>query len=591
MSGRSELSPKEFRAIVAGFHAALAGLRHRLPKTAFNMFEPINSSVTSVPSESWWDQIDALLVSLTQQCLAKCFSHIGKRDDLEPVAGAMSRHEPVLRKVPQYAFPDEDAWEKHVLRSDADPVLGQKTYRDRMRRMQEQALESNVFEEVPKKDNFPKGLGLVRLLEHVAVYPQVASRTTSTINAGGLEVPGWCTKAEALIVDNLQTNKLVSEGGRASYQPKGCILLPIVSHDRRLIGSALVVYNRPFDGNDWKKKRMDNICEEWRLVLDTTFAPLLANLNTAALSALDAFFLGRVRELRHRIATAEEELEPKDDEPPVPTEDCFVLNKIALYEALQTKLLEKKNHFSLVFFDLDGFKGINEKIGHQFADVLLFHIAKKLLRGEDAPFRPQADRWLFRFGGDEFVGIVPSDVDKTDLSGQVTKAIQAAKAAYDADDYNKGHKLKDDKHDQKISCSMGWVSSRDMGKVFCISKKNGERKREMRKDIAEKLGLDASKQSVYEDMRDPHVLLELADTHTQERVKDFGKGGWLEFEERIKLPFKERSAGIYLFDWLKTINWFQEHADDKTLVKYERILKSDIKFLPPSRTGRPPEDS
>lgn len=588
MSGRSELSPTEFRMIVAGFHAALAELRSHLPRTAFKMFEPIPAMQTSVPREAWWDQIDALLDSLTRRCLSKRFSHIGKRDNLEPIGGAISRHEPVLRKVPQYAFPDENAWEQHVLRSDADPVSGQKTYPDRMRKMQEQALEIKVFEEVPKKDDFPKGRGLIPLLEHVAVYPQVATRTAATINADGLNAPGWSPKAEALIVDNLQTNKLVSEGGRASYQPKGCILLPIVSHDRRLIGSALVVYNRAFDKSDWKKRKMDSICEEWRLVLDTTFAPLLANLNTAALSALDTFFLGRVRELRHRIATAEES-EPKDDEPPVPTQDCFVLNKIALYEALQTKLLSA-TPFSLVFFDLDGFKGINEKIGHQFADVLLFHIAKKLVRGEDAPFRPQIGRWLFRFGGDEFVGIVPSDVDKTDLSGQVSKAIQAAKVAYDADDrYNKGHKLKDDKHDQKISCSVGWVSSSDVNRLFKISKKP-QGKREIHKDIAEKLGLDAAKQSVYGDMRDPLVLLELADTHTQERVKDFGKGGWLEFEERIKLPFKGRSAGIYLFEWLKAINWFQEHVDDETLMEYERILKSDIKFLPPPRTAPPRED-
>jgi len=577
MSTESRLIAADFMRIVANFHTLLASPEFRLPKSAFGMFEPTSQTESSVPDEAWWDQIDAFLASLTSNCLAEWFSHIGKRDDLVPVAGAISRHEPVLRKVPQYAFPDENAWEKHVLRADANPVVGQKTYAARIRKMQEQALE-RVFSKVPVKNLFPRGHGLVPLLEHVAVYPKCAEQT-ATCYEKGVKQTGWAHKARVLIVDNLSTNSVVSEAGRASYQAKGCILLPIVSHDLRLIGSALVIYNRPFAGADWNA--MDEICDEWRLVLDTTFAPLLANLNTAALSALDSFFLGRVRELRHCIATAEQNEEGgahEDESPPVPTEDCFVLNKIALYEAIQTRL-SSKSSFKLVFFDLDGFKGINEKIGHQFADVFLFHIAMKLTRGRSAPFCPQKDQWLFRFGGDEFVGLVPSGVKMADLSQQVNGQIQAAKDAYDLDVlYNKKHTL----DVQRVSCSMGWVSSEDLASVFTPSVRNDKKGRAIVESIADHLGLDKDKRSVYQDMRDPLVLLELADTHTQERVKDFGKGGWLEFKERIKLSFNGRSAGKHLLDWLEAINWFQEYVNTKTpQAEYERTLKSDIRFFPP----------
>lgn len=62
-------------------------------------------------------------------------------------------------------------------------------------------------------------------------------------------------------------------------------------------------------------------------------------------------------------------------------------------------------HFSLIYFDINGLKQINDSYGHQAGDLLLravVNACKKLLRESDM---------LFRMGGDEFMMICP-ETDK-----------------------------------------------------------------------------------------------------------------------------------------------------------------------------------
>jgi diguanylate cyclase (GGDEF)-like protein len=73
----------------------------------------------------------------------------------------------------------------------------------------------------------------------------------------------------------------------------------------------------------------------------------------------------------------------------------------------------------IVFLDLNGFKQVNDTLGHQAGDVLLVEVARrlgKLLRGSDT---------LARLGGDEFVVLLPqlADAGSMDL---VVRRIRAA---------------------------------------------------------------------------------------------------------------------------------------------------------------------
>ena len=67
-------------------------------------------------------------------------------------------------------------------------------------------------------------------------------------------------------------------------------------------------------------------------------------------------------------------------------------------------------HLGVLFCDLDGFKGINDTLGHAAGDELLEKVARRL------EGRMREDSVLGRLGGDEFVVVVP-EATHDDLAG------------------------------------------------------------------------------------------------------------------------------------------------------------------------------
>jgi len=80
-------------------------------------------------------------------------------------------------------------------------------------------------------------------------------------------------------------------------------------------------------------------------------------------------------------------------------------NRRALEDAILAESIRQKRYggvFSLVLIDLDGFKGVNDTMGHQAGDMALVLMAEILLS------HTRKSDLVFRIGGDEFVVLMPN---------------------------------------------------------------------------------------------------------------------------------------------------------------------------------------
>jgi diguanylate cyclase (GGDEF)-like protein len=78
----------------------------------------------------------------------------------------------------------------------------------------------------------------------------------------------------------------------------------------------------------------------------------------------------------------------------------------------------------VLFFDIDNFKGINDKHDHMTGDAILAAVGAQSLR-----CMRRAGELVGRFGGDEFVVLLPraSDVDAASAAERIRRAIGAMK--------------------------------------------------------------------------------------------------------------------------------------------------------------------
>jgi len=67
--------------------------------------------------------------------------------------------------------------------------------------------------------------------------------------------------------------------------------------------------------------------------------------------------------------------------------------------------LSQQHRCAILFCDLNGFKSVNDRLGHQAGDELLVELARRLRTGE------RGKNMVSRFGGDEFVIMVPDPTD------------------------------------------------------------------------------------------------------------------------------------------------------------------------------------
>ena len=97
-------------------------------------------------------------------------------------------------------------------------------------------------------------------------------------------------------------------------------------------------------------------------------------------------------------------------------------NRMLLQDRLEQAIASaerQKSKFALLFIDLDGFKLINDEVGHPVGDEVLKIVARRLLaviRGMDT---------AARLGGDEFV-IILTDIGNSDNAGRVAEKVLTA---------------------------------------------------------------------------------------------------------------------------------------------------------------------
>ncbi len=105
-----------------------------------------------------------------------------------------------------------------------------------------------------------------------------------------------------------------------------------------------------------------------------------------------------------------------------------VFNRLAVTEFIEARLLDDATAalggFALLLLDLDGFKAVNDKLGHDAGDALLRQAATRMtlaLRESD---------YLARLGGDEFLIVIPQVSDEETARRVAHKLIEAIAVPY-----------------------------------------------------------------------------------------------------------------------------------------------------------------
>lgn len=130
-------------------------------------------------------------------------------------------------------------------------------------------------------------------------------------------------------------------------------------------------------------------------------------------------------------------------------------NRHFLFDKIKNEMNhnQEQSYFSLLFIDLDGFKSVNDKFGHNVGDVLLQQVSSRLkeqLLDED---------FLSRFAGDEFIMLV-ADREHNSVVKKATAIVESLSKPYFIDS-----------HEISISSSIGISSFEEADSILSVINK------------------------------------------------------------------------------------------------------------------------
>lgn len=99
-------------------------------------------------------------------------------------------------------------------------------------------------------------------------------------------------------------------------------------------------------------------------------------------------------------------------------------NRFSLYKDFLKRIEKENASFAVLFFDLDGFKRINDLYGHNSGDEVLKQIGRRL----NSKSLRKGSR-LYRIGGDEFI-LISDAADRAGLSGEIEEVMAAIQKVF-----------------------------------------------------------------------------------------------------------------------------------------------------------------
>lgn len=99
-------------------------------------------------------------------------------------------------------------------------------------------------------------------------------------------------------------------------------------------------------------------------------------------------------------------------------------NRFSLYKDFLKRIDQEAASFAVLFFDLDGFKRINDLYGHGSGDEVLKQIGRRL---NEKTLRKGSR--LYRIGGDEFI-LISGTVNRMELSSEIDEVMAAIQKVF-----------------------------------------------------------------------------------------------------------------------------------------------------------------